>query len=86
MADQNQFNASSSILRRKQVEARTGLSCATLYRRMAIGEFPLPVSLGGNSVGWVESEVTAWIEERIKQRSTSSTSRKDAPQEAHGTV
>jgi prophage regulatory protein len=66
MADQTQ--AFQSILRRKQVQDRTGLSTATLYRRMAASEFPLSVSLGGNSVGWYDSEVNAWIEERSKSR------------------
>lgn len=65
MADQVQ---TPTILRRKQVQARTGLSSATLYRRMAVGDFPLPVDLGGNSVGWYESEVTDWLLARSKSR------------------
>lgn len=56
-----------TILRRKQVEARTGLSRSTIYERVAAGRFPAPVNLGGQQVGWVESEITAWIVERIQQ-------------------
>lgn len=65
MADQVQ---APSILRRKQVQERTGLSSATLYRRMAAGDFPLPVDLGGNSVGWYESEISNWLLDRAKSR------------------
>jgi len=54
------------ILRRPQVEARTGLSRSTLYQYIQDGLFPRPVSLGARAVGWLESEVTAWIAARAK--------------------
>lgn len=62
------------ILRRKQVEQRLGLSRATIYARMnprsRPGEydptFPKPIALGRKAVGWVESEIDAWIEARIR--------------------
>jgi len=31
------------------------------------GEFPKPISLGARAVGWIEQEVTDWIEQRIQQ-------------------
>lgn len=52
------------ILRRAEVKRRVGLSIATIYRRMSRGEFPASVPLGGNIVGWRESEITAWIATR----------------------
>ena len=54
------------ILRRPQVEARTGLSRSTLYQYIQDGLFPRPVSLGARAVGWLESEVNAWIAARAK--------------------
>ena len=54
------------ILRRPQVEARTGLSRSTLYQYIQDGLFPRPVSLGPRAVGWLESEVNAWIVARTK--------------------
>lgn len=57
-----------AILRRKQVEARTGMATSTLYRWMAEGSFPKPVRIGPNAVGWPESEIDAWIEARIAER------------------
>lgn len=54
------------ILRRNQVEARTGLSCSTLYRRIAEGSFPAPIDLGGGrSVGWLEHEIDDFIAARV---------------------
>lgn len=55
-----------SILRRHDVEARTGLSRSTIYLRMAQGVFPRAISLGGlRAVGWLESEIDAWLHEQI---------------------
>jgi prophage regulatory protein len=55
------------ILRRKQVEARTGLSRSTIYLRISRGEFPPPVSLGVRAVGWPSDAVDKWIADRIAQ-------------------
>lgn len=61
-----------SILRRKQVEARTGLSRSTLYAYIATGSFPTPVSLGARAVGWLESDIDAWLMSRTKITRTAS--------------
>jgi len=56
------------ILRRKQVESRTGLSRSTIYARIAEGLFPRPIGLGGGrAVGWIESEINEWVQSRINQ-------------------
>ncbi len=34
---------------------------------MAEGSFPEPISLGARSVGWIGSEVDAWIAQRIAE-------------------
>ena len=60
---------SDTLLRRPQVEARTGLSRSTLYDWMAKGEFPQPVKLGARLVAWRESDVTAWLESRQQRAS-----------------
>lgn len=54
----------SAILKRKQVEALTGLSRSTLYRFMSLQTFPLPVRLGARAVGWRSADVRAWIDSR----------------------
>jgi len=55
-----------SILRRKQVQARTGLSRSTIYLYIKAGLFLKPVALGLRAVGWLESDVSDWIAERLK--------------------
>ncbi len=55
------------ILRRPDVEARTGLSRSTIYAWMKEGTFPKPVALGARLVGWKESDVTAWLEARTEK-------------------
>jgi len=57
----------NSILRLPAVKARTGYSRSTIYLRMSDGSFPRPISLGARAVGWVESDIEAWIEDRIRQ-------------------
>jgi prophage regulatory protein len=61
------INSATTILRRKQVEARTGLSRSTIYARIKEGTFPKPINLGARAVGWVESEIQAFLEYQIKQ-------------------
>jgi prophage regulatory protein len=54
------------MLRLREVLRRTGLSRSTIYAYIAAKEFPSPIPLGPRAVGWVEDEVNAWIEERIR--------------------
>jgi prophage regulatory protein len=60
-----QVPSAPTIIRRKAVEARTGLSRSTIYLRVSEGTFPKPVSLGRRAVGWVESEISEWLLGRI---------------------
>ena len=53
------------ILRLPEVSRQTGLPRSTIYALLAKNEFPLPVKLSQRSVGWVESEIITWIEDRI---------------------
>ena len=52
------------LLRRPEVEARTGLSRSTIYDWIKRGEFPQPVRLGARLVAWRERDVTEWLESR----------------------
>ena len=55
------------ILRRKEVEAVTGLGRSTIYELMAENKFPQQVPLHGRAVGWVSSQVQEWIQSRISE-------------------
>ncbi len=52
------------LLRLGEVLARSGLSRSTLYRQMRDGSFPEPLRIGVRSVGWLESEIEAWLASR----------------------
>ncbi|STX44495.1 prophage CP4-57 regulatory protein AlpA [Legionella donaldsonii] len=54
------------ILRRRAVQERTGLGRSSIYSKISQGEFPKPIALGDRSVGWIEEEITSWIEQRIQ--------------------
>ena len=49
------------IERKPAVLSRTGLSHATLYRRISKDLFPPGVTLGNRSVGWLAHEVDAML-------------------------
>ena len=63
---------SSRIIRLPKTKYLTGLSRSTIYKRISEEDFPKQVNLGGRSVGWVESEVLDWIDERILSRNDGS--------------
>lgn len=65
------------IIRRREVERRTGLSRSSIYakfkrnpRRPADFDptFPRPIPIGAKAVGWDEAEVDAWLDARVAQR------------------
>lgn len=69
-------SAAPTILRRKQVESRTGLSRSSIYARLRQNPerpsdydptFPRPIPLGAKAVGWVESEVNDWLVAQINK-------------------
>lgn len=56
------------LIRLADVRRLTGLSRTGIYARMAAGDFPAQVKLGGRAVARVESEVDAWVAARIERR------------------
>lgn len=65
------INPTSTILRLPAVLNRTGLSRSTVYAAIAAGSFPKPVKLSARAVGFLTSEVDAWISERVSARASS---------------
>ena len=59
----------TEILRLPAVKARTGLSRSTIYQRIreGKGDFPKPVNLGKRAVGWLASEVDAWLAAQVER-------------------
>ena len=69
----SQTQPSHKMLRMKQLIEQTGLSRSTLYEMMDVKSkrydptFPRGIKLTEATVCWLESEVNAWIESKIKQ-------------------
>jgi prophage regulatory protein len=61
MTNQNQ----AKILRLRAVCAMCGLSRSTIYARMAEGTFPKTIKLGKKAVGWLQSDISAWLDDCI---------------------
>lgn len=62
------------VLRLPTVKARSGLSRSTIYRRIAEGTFPKGIQLGSSrTVGWLESDIEAWIDKQIHESGSPNT-------------
>ena len=51
---------SNRFLRRRDVEAETGLARSTIYKHMAMGTFPRPRRIGTRLVAWPAKEIEEW--------------------------
>jgi prophage regulatory protein len=66
------FQKPLTILRRWQVEERTGFSRSTIYDKINRRSprydptFPKQIQLSKDAVGWIEAEIDAWIASRIR--------------------
>jgi len=56
------------IIKLPKVKDKIGLGRTTIYQMITDGGFPAPISLGTRAVGWLESEVDQWIQERAQHR------------------
>lgn len=56
------------ILRRDEVEAKTGFKRAHIYKLMRDGKFPRALRLGIRAVGWDSVEIDQWVAERRNNR------------------
>jgi prophage regulatory protein len=54
-----------AILRLPQVRIRVGLSRSSIYAAIAEGRFPPSIRLGARAVGWLESDVTRWLQQQV---------------------
>lgn len=71
-----QIQVALTIIRRKRVEARTGLSRSTIYAKLQHNpkrpgdydpSFPKPISVGAKAVGWIEAEIDAWLIAQVEK-------------------
>jgi len=58
----------SRIIRKPELIGIVGLSDVTIWRLEKEGKFPKRIKLGGNSTGWLASEIQQWIDEKAAER------------------
>jgi len=56
------------IIRKPELLGRVGLSDCTIWRMEKAGRFPKRIQLGGNSVGWIDTEIDEWLSEKSADR------------------
>jgi len=56
------------IIRLPMVVERTGLSAATIYRKVRNGTFPRKVRISTRCTGWRISELERWMEDPMAYR------------------
>lgn len=56
------------IIRKPELLSMIALSDATIWRMEKRGKFPGRIKLGGNSVGWIDHEVSDWLKAKAAER------------------
>jgi prophage regulatory protein len=60
----------SNLLRPKQAASKAAISISHLYELVARGNFPKPIKISERITAFIESEVDAWINEKIQATRT----------------
>jgi prophage regulatory protein len=64
------LTSNERILRWPELKQRIGFSRSHIHNLVAKGDFPPPIKLGNRASGWLESQVNAWLQQRIAQSQT----------------
>ena len=57
----------SKILKLPEVIQKTTLCRSSIYNFIAANTFPKQISLGPRAVGWLESDIDQWIDDRLTE-------------------
>lgn len=68
LVETTQPQAERHIMRRNEVERKTGFKRAHIYNLMKEGKFPQAKRIGLRAVGWDSLEIEQWITERLAQQ------------------
>ena len=64
----NRIELGNRLLRRRDVELKTGKSRSAIYAGVSNGTFPAPVPIGDKSVAWLEEEVEDDRYDRLRRQ------------------
>lgn len=57
--------ADRHIMRRDEVEQKTGFKRSHIYNLMKAGQFPQCRRIGTRAVGWDSQEIEQWVNDRL---------------------
>ena len=60
--NEKEINVMERFIRKPELLKLLGVSYPTIWRMMKDEEFPKPYKITKRSIGWLSSEVEAWIE------------------------
>ncbi len=63
----NQVTLIDPVLRWPEVAKIVPISRSHAHALAAQGKFPKPIKLGARASGWLESEITTWLADRVAQ-------------------
>lgn len=61
-------SADRHIMRRDEVEQKTGFKRSHIYNLMKVGLFPQCRRIGTRAVGWDSLEIEQWVQDRLSTR------------------
>lgn len=64
----NRESSRPRIFNVNELRTEIGLSQRTIWHMVSTGSFPRPIRIGPRRVGWLASEIDAWVAERIRER------------------
>lgn len=56
------------VIKKPELRQKIPASDVTIWRWEKQNKFPKRIVLGGNSVGWIESEVDEWLAKKMAER------------------
>lgn len=68
IVEASQLQSERHIMRREEVERKTGFRRAHIYNLMNEGKFPQAKRIGLRAVGWDSLEIEQWVAERLGQQ------------------
>mgnify|MGYP003621475612 CR=1 FL=1 len=71
-ASKNQQTENNRLIRRTEVQSKTGLGASSIYAMMKQGKFPQCMSLSERRVAWLESDIDQWVAERVASHKATS--------------
>lgn len=63
-----EYRSNDPLLRIAEVRSMTRRSTSRIYADMSANVFPRPIRIGARAVAWRESELVAWLAQRVAER------------------